>query len=104
MDVAEFWSSMERSGGADSCWIWARGTTGGDPKNPEKQYGGVSRLQLPNGTVMRGKLAHRVAYELVNGAIPRGLHVLHTCENSRCCNPSHLHLGTHAENIAQAAR
>lgn len=45
--------------------------------------------------------AHQVAWVLAFGPIPQGLWVLHDCDNPPCCNPSHLHLGTHAENIAE---
>jgi hypothetical protein len=44
--------------------------------------------------------AHRYAWILKHGKPPEGMHILHICDNPPCCNPAHLRLGTHAENMA----
>ena len=42
---------------------------------------------------------HRIAYALVNGPIPEGMVIMHTCDTPSCCNPEHLRMGTQKENI-----
>lgn len=42
--------------------------------------------------------AHRVSFMLHKGKIPKGLLVLHTCDNPPCINPELLFLGTNKTN------
>ena len=44
------------------------------------------------------ELAHRESYKLYKGDIPKGLYVLHKCNNPSCCNPDHLYAGTAKQN------
>jgi hypothetical protein len=44
-------------------------------------------------------IAHRWAWEIVNGPIPDGLLVCHKCDVTSCVNPDHLFIGTQKENL-----
>ena len=44
------------------------------------------------------ELTHRLAVKL-EGIKIDGMHILHSCDNPSCCNPSHLRLGTPADNM-----
>lgn len=48
--------------------------------------------------------AHRFAWELENGPVPKGLFVCHRCDNPRCCSVAHLFLGTAQENTNDMMR
>ena len=43
--------------------------------------------------------AHRLAYTLIFGEIPKGMNVCHRCDNPKCANPEHLFIGTQLDNI-----
>lgn len=51
------------------------------------------------GVQIGEKRAHRYAYARANGDIPKGMLVRHSCDNPACCEPSHLSLGSQADNI-----
>ncbi len=73
----------------DTCWIWTGATA-------EGRYGVIWV-----GGSKRNKYAHRVAWELANGAdVPEGFVVMHSCDNGLCVNPGHLSVGTHYDNKA----
>lgn len=46
-------------------------------------------------------MAHRYAYVLMNGPIPFDLDIDHLCKVRSCCEPSHMELVTHKENMAR---
>lgn len=45
------------------------------------------------------KVAHRVAWEIVNGPIPAGMELDHICRVRSCINLAHLRMVTHRENV-----
>lgn len=96
--VKHFWSRVDKTGGPDACWPWTKA------RNADG-YGVVATEKGPLAT------AHRTAFELTVGPVPKGLmldHICHTndctlgthCPHRRCCNPKHLRPVTNAENAS----
>ena len=98
-EIERFWSKVDRSAGPNACWIWraavaSNSAAGGD---------GYGCIWLRRRSIK----AHRLAWFLTFGPIPEGLEVCHNCpdgDNPRCCNPAHLFLGTHQENVRDCIR
>ena len=56
---------------------------------------------------VKGKMValHRLMYEKhYNQKIPEGMVIRHKCDNSLCCNPLHLELGTQFDNMQDKAK
>lgn len=85
-----FEAKVDRSGGPDACHPWTA--------SRQKRGYGFFAVRRKN------QLAHRVAFQLSTAPIPDGLCVLHDCDNPRCCNPKHLFLGTHKDNMRDMVR
>ena len=43
--------------------------------------------------------AYRLAWQDINGLIPKGKSICHHCDTPACINPDHLFLGTHLDNM-----
>lgn len=88
---ARFWGKVDRTAGADACWIWTAFC----------DHYGYGKF---NVEAKRPAMAHRVAYEWLVGPIPDGLELDHLCRNPPCVNPAHLEPVTHSQNVRRGKR
>jgi len=94
-DIESFHARVQK-GLPKECWPWQGGkipmgnTTGGE-------YGVTTFLG-------NRELAHRVAFMIAHQheSLPENVCVLHECDFGLCCNPRHLHLGSHQKNMEEA--
>lgn len=78
-----FWLKVNKT---PECWLWIA----------RKTPLGYGQFQIQVGL---WEYAHRMAYCFSKGSIPKNLEVMHACDIRHCCNPEHLSLGTHQQNM-----
>lgn len=80
----DVWKHIDKKG-EDDCWEWMG----------YKNQDGYGQMKINYKTCH----VHRLVYKQTRGSIPNKICVLHTCDNPSCCNPKHLWLGNHDDNM-----
>jgi HNH endonuclease len=80
-----FWAKVNKT---ETCWLWIAG----HDKLGYGKFHITKRFQC---------LAHRLAYQIIQGKIPENLELDHLCRVPSCVNPEHLEPVTHRVNIAR---
>lgn len=84
-EEVRLWSKVNKSS-PDKCWEWIAAKT----------PGGYGKMMISERKMI---VAHRGIWLSTYGELHPNLLVLHKCDNPSCCNPSHLFLGTDADNM-----
>jgi hypothetical protein len=85
LDISYFEDNSEKIP-ESGCWIWSKAISST----------GYGNFRHP--ITKQVKLAHRASWEALNGTIPSGMCILHSCDIRCCVNPSHMRLGSHQDN------
>src|SRR6266581_1151542 len=91
IDLDNLFNRLSKNTSFGDCWIWNGATHGNG-------YGWIH-----SGIKGQPISAHRASWLIHFGDIQDDLHILHKCDNPSCWNPDHLFLGTHDDNMKDAA-
>lgn len=81
-----FWERVDTSAGPYACWPWLG-----------------CRSKEGYGNLKQGGRARRATHVAL-GLTEPGVLVMHTCDHPPCCNPSHLVVGSDAQNARDKVR
>ena len=91
-----FWDKVDKS--SNGCWLWTAANGAG------RWGSGIGRTGYGTFKIQgKPKRVHRLSACDYYGDLPKGMSVLHKCDTPLCVNPSHLYLGTHADNMRDMA-
>lgn len=92
----KFWSKVDKTPGhgpKGDCWVW----TGSRTPN------GYGRMGLYTITQSSKSVSSAtISWELLNGKVPKGKEIAHSCDNPPCVRPDHLRATTHRLNMREA--
>lgn len=80
--IERFWIFVNKT---DTCWMWIG----------SRNNNGYGKFKVGSHLIS----SHRFIFETINGPIPPGKIIRHSCDNPICVNPDHLLVGTCQDNI-----
>ena len=91
--VDRFWA-LVNIGATNECWLWRNAA----PIRGYTTFHLYTGSNKPTDGRQQTIFAHRMAYILTYGPIPKGFEVDHLCRNPACINPAHLEAVTRSVN------